>query len=91
MIFLHIIGSTFAAAPLYIATSMIFIGITGSDAEKGVNGLQVVTVLFNFPIFLAISTAVTILIMKLLKPRRPVLASYGLVGLIAILAGLFLY
>lgn len=91
MIIVQTLGSALFATIVYVLTSMTFINFTGDETEKGANGLQVLTVVLNFPIILAICAAVCLVVFKLIKPQRAGFMIYGITGLLAVAAGIFFW
>lgn len=85
--FLHTILGALVSAFFYAVSSIMSVEILGNSSEKVGNGLQVLTVLFSFPIFIIFSLVVTVIVKKIVGEERAPVIIYSAIISISILIG----
>jgi hypothetical protein len=66
----RILLSTLVTSVSWPIVEMLIVAISGSDAAKGINGLQFLAVIFNLPIILGVCIATTIVISRIASMKN---------------------
>lgn len=88
-IVMHAFIGSIIGSIVYVATSMTLVFLFGDSTARGANGLQVLAVIFIYPIILFAAMVVSAIITKLVNTDKATKIIYITISILAFCIGIY--